>query len=288
MEIGVAFPQTEIGNNPSDIRAFAEATERMVYTHIVAIDHVIGADGTIHTDLTGPYRYTDPFHEIFVLMGYLAAVTARVELVTGVLILPQRQTALVAKQAAEIDILSEGRLRLGVGIGWNHVEYEVLGENFKVRGARMEEQIEVMRQLWTQEIVNFSGRWHTIEGAGINPLPVNRPIPIWFGGGSSDIILRRIARLGDGWFPLGLPDHANERAVSRLKTMVTEEGRDPDVMGIQAIVRVNSGIEEAVRQALEWKDIGATHVRVNTMGANFRNVNEHINALKAFEEAFTG
>ena len=182
MRIGVVFPQLEIGNDPALIRDYAQAAESLGYDHILVYDHVLGANRETHDWLRGPYRHPDAFHEPFVLFGYLAGLTEKIELVTGILILPQRQTALVAKQAAEVDVLSGGRLRLGIGIGWNSVEYEALGEDFSNRGRRSEEQIEVMRGLWTNDLVTLNGRWHTITDAGINPLPVQRPIPVWFGG----------------------------------------------------------------------------------------------------------
>ena len=192
MNIGVVFPQVEIGNDPAAIRDYAQAVEAMGYTHILAFDHVLGANPPSHPGLKGPYTYKHPFHEPFVLFGFLAAVTTRVELVTGIIILPQRQTALVAKQTACVDVLSGGRLRLGVAVGWNFVEYEALGEDFKNRGQRIEEQIEILRALWTKELVTVEGRWHRVTDAGINPPPVQRPIPIWMGG-ESDPVVRRAA-----------------------------------------------------------------------------------------------
>ena len=171
-KLGAIFPQTEIGNDTGAIREYAQATESLGYDFLLAFDHVLGANAETHTDLTGPYRHYDAFHEPFVLFGYLAAVTSNVELATGIIILPQRQTALVAKQAAAVDVLSNGRLRLGIGVGWNHVEYEALNENWRNRGARSEEQIDVMRQLWTNELITYEGKWHKITDAGILPLPV--------------------------------------------------------------------------------------------------------------------
>jgi probable F420-dependent oxidoreductase len=183
MQLGVVFPQTEIGNDPSIIRDYAQTAEGLGYSHILAYDHVLGASVKNRTDWRGPYTSDTPFHEPFVLFGYMASITERVGFTTGVIILPQRQTALVAKQAAQVDLLSGGRLRLGVGIGWNEVEYEALGEEFGNRGRRMEEQVELLRRLWTEPVVDFTGRWHRVPEAGINPLPVQRPIPVWIGGG---------------------------------------------------------------------------------------------------------
>ena len=203
MQIGVTFPQNEIGADPAFVRAYAQAIEGLGYQHVVVFDHVLGADPTHRPGWRG-YTQHDMFHEPFVLFGYLAAIT-QLELVPAVIILPQRQTALVAKQAAEVDVLSGGKLRLGVGVGWNPVEYEALGMDFHTRGRAVEEQIEVLRLLWGQEIVTYNGKFHTIHEAGLNPLPVRRSIPIWLGG-QAEVLLQRVARLGDGWFPQGKPD----------------------------------------------------------------------------------
>ena len=232
MRYGVVFPQTEIGKDPSAIRDFAQAAEELGYHHLLAYDHVVGANPASRPGWRPPYTYKDTFHEPFVLFGYLAGLTKRIELVTGVIILPQRQTVLVAKQAAALDVLSGGRLRLGIGIGWNPVEYEALGENFKNRGRRSEEQVEVMRKLWTQELVTFEGEWHKITDAGLNPLPIQRPIPIWFGGGH-DQTLRRVARLGDGWFPLLGPDDKCRAMIEKIRVYTREAGRDPKSVGIE-------------------------------------------------------
>jgi probable F420-dependent oxidoreductase len=188
MRLGTIFPQTEIGSDPVAVRDFVQAAEDLGYDHLIVFDHVLGADTSHYTDWQGPYTKDDMFHEPMVLFGYLAAMTQKLELVTAVIILGQRSTALVAKQAAEVDVLSQGRLRLGIGTGWNPVEYEALNENFHDRGKRSEEQIEVMRALWTQDVVNFEGRWHTIRHAGINPLPVQQPIPVWLGGRAEAVV----------------------------------------------------------------------------------------------------
>ena len=197
MHIGVVFPQVEIGLDPGAIRDYAQAVEALGYTHILTFDHVLGANPDRPGGWKGPYTYRHTFHEPFVLFGFLAAATRRVELVTGILILPQRQTALVAKQAAAVDVLSGGRLRLGVGVGWNAVEFEALGERFTNRGVRIEEQIEVLRALWAQDLVTIAGQWHRVTDAGLNPLPSRRAIPIWMGG-ESEPVVRRAARLADG------------------------------------------------------------------------------------------
>lgn len=204
MRIGVVFPQTELGGDPGAVRAYGQRVEELGFTHVLAYDHVVGADPAVHAGWSGPYDVHTTFHEPLVMFGYLAAVTTTLELVTGVLILPQRQTALVAKQATEVDLLSAGRLRLGVGIGWNAVEYEALGEEFGNRGVRSAEQIDVLRRLWTEPTVTLDGRFHRVTGAGLAPLPVQRPIPVWIGS-ASDPGYRRAGRLADGWFPMMSP-----------------------------------------------------------------------------------
>lgn len=286
MQIGVTFPQTEIGADPLVIRDYAQAVEGLGYQHLVIFDHVLGADPTHRPGWRG-YTQKDMFHEPFVLFGYLAALT-HLELVTAVIILPQRQTALVAKQAAEVDILTGGKLRLGVGIGWNPVEYEALGMNFHTRGRAIEEQIEVLRLLWSQPIVSYHGQFHTITEAGLNPLPARRSIPIWTGG-RADVLLRRTARMADGWFPQGQPDEQMRQAVERLRRYIREAGRDPDSVGIEARMNAADGdLDEWVRQTEGWRELGATHISINTMGAGFKSPDEHIEAIRRYKEAVAG
>ncbi len=283
MRIGVTFPQTEIGADPGAIREYAQAAEDLGYAHILAYDHVLGADPAKREGWRG-YTHREMFHEPFVLFAYLAAITQRVEFVTGVIILPQRQTALVAKQAAEVDVLSGGRLRLGVGVGWNPVEYEALGMDFRTRGRMIEEQVELLRLLWTQEVVSYQGKWHRVTEAGINPLPVQRPIPLWMGG-TADVLLRRTARMADGWFPQMKPDEAGRDAVDRLRRYAAEAGRDPGAIGIEARVSIGSKSEEEwARETEAWRQLGATHVAVNTMSADLRTVEGHIEALRRYRE----
>ncbi len=279
MHIGVVFPQTEIGNDPGAIREYAQAVEDLGYHHLLVYDHVLGASTANRLGWRG-YTSETPFHEPFVLFGYLAGLTRQLELVTGVLILPQRQTALVAKQAAEVDVLSGGRLRLGIGVGWNQVEFAGLNEDFRTRGARIEEQVAVLRALWTHPVISFQGRWHQIEEAGINPLPVQRPIPVWFGG-HADAMLRRTARLGDGWFPLRAPDDEARTMVERLHAYAREAGRQPDELGIEAWINVKDGTEDVwAAHAAAWGELGATHLCVNTIGAGFRSPQDHIDAVR--------
>jgi probable F420-dependent oxidoreductase len=285
MHIGVTFPQTEIGEDPGAIRHYGQAVEALGYTHLLAYDHVLGADTRVRPDWRGPYTSETPFHEIFVLFSHLAAITTRLEFVTGVVILPQRQTALVAKQAAAIDLLSGGRLRLGVGVGWNAVEYEGLNEDFHNRGARCEEQIALLRALWTEPVITFNGKWHTVTAAGINPLPVQRPIPIWIGG-YQDVTLRRTARLGDGYFPGGPPDAKMAVLLETLRGYIRDEGRDPASVGIDARISVGSGTPaEWQTLADAWRTLGATHLSLNTMGAGLSGADAHLAALTRAAEA---
>jgi probable F420-dependent oxidoreductase len=267
------------------IRDYAQAAEGLGYQHILAYDHVIGANLASRPGWRPPYTHRDSFHEPMVLFGYLAGLTKKIELVTGVIILPQRQTVLLAKQAAALDVLSGGRLRLGVGIGWNPVEYEALGENFKNRGRRSEEQVEVLRKLWTQELVTFQGQWHTITDAGLNPLPIQRPIPIWFGGGD-DRALRRLARLGDGWFPLLAPDDGCRVAIEKIQNYAREAGRDPRRIGIEGRITFGQGTAESwIKDIDGWSKLGATHLCVNTMKTGLTNPTAHIDAIRRFKEA---
>jgi len=279
MRLGAIFPQTEIGADPGAIRAYAQAVEEMGFHHILIYDHVLGASTANRPDWTGPYTTQHQFHEPFVLFGYFAALTERVELATGVIILPQRQTTLVAKQAAEIDVLSRGRLRLGVGVGWNAVEYEALGEDFSNRGARSEEQIALLRALWTDPAVTFAGRWHQVTAAGLNPMPVQRPIPIWIGG-YTERTLRRVARMGDGYFPAGPPDERLTEVLTRLRGYIRDEGREPAEVGIEGRISINQGDEaDWVAQADAWAANEATHLSINTMSAGLADVDAHIEAL---------
>ena len=285
MRIGVVFPQTEIGNDPAAIRDYGQTAEGLGFTHVVAYDHVLGANPIRPGGWRGPYTHESAFHEPFVLFAYMAAVTQRLEFVPGVIILPQRQTALVAKQAAALDVLSSGRLRLGVGLGWNEVEYIALNEDFHNRGRRMEEQVSLMRQLWTEPLVTFSGRWHNIADAGIKPLPVQRPIPLWFGG-RADPALRRMARLADGWL-LNYATIAEARpALDQLDRYLSEAGRTRAGFGLEPRVAYGDG-QPDIWAALvgDWKAVGATHLSFNTMGRGFDTPAAHIGAIRAFAEA---
>ncbi len=284
MKLGVVFPQTEIGSDPGAVREYAQAAEGMGYNHILAFDHVLGANAESRPGWSGAYRHTDAFHEPFVLFGYLAAVTNSVELVTGVIILPQRQTALVAKQTAAVDVLSRGRLRLGIGIGWNAVEYEALGENFHDRGRRSEEQIDLLRKLWTNDLITYEGRWHKVTDAGLNPLPVQQPIPVWFGGAAPQTI-RRVATMGDGWFPLFRPDDRGRELIESMREQAAAAGRGPDNIGVESWVSIRDSSEDDWKRTAEaWRELGATHLSVNTMNAGLESPQAHIETIQRFKE----
>jgi probable F420-dependent oxidoreductase len=283
VHIGVVFPQTEIGRDAGALRAYAQGVEELGYHHILAYDHVLGADPAVHTGWRGPYDLHTPFHEPFVLFGYLAALTS-LELVTGIIILPQRQTALVAKQAAEVDVLTGGRFRLGIGIGWNAVEYEALGMEFSDRGRRVSEQVELLRRLWTEDAVTFTGRDETVTGAGIAPAPLQRPIPVWFGG-SSPPAYRRMGRLADGWFPQVLPGPGLDEARQIVHDAAVAAGRDPEAIAMEGRVNFGAGIEKLIDHVGRWRGAGATHLSVNTMGAGLGKVDDHLEALRAVAAA---
>jgi len=285
VRIGVVFPQSEIGTDPGGIREFAQAVEAMGYTHILAADHVVGANTANTLGRSTAYDLGSAFHEPFVLFGYLAGVTTTIEFTTGILILPQRQTVLVAKQAAALDVLSGGRLRLGVGIGWNEVEYTALNENFKNRGRRSEEQIETMRALWTQDAVTVDGQWHQITDAGLNPLPIQRPIPIYMGGGV-DVAFRRIAKIGDGWMPSAYPgkwrpDEIGQKQLDTLRHYTRELGRDPDKIGLDGRVSGQlSAADNWMNDVASWREIGATHIGVDTGADGLVGPEQHIRRLE--------
>lgn len=283
MQIGAVFPQTEFGNDPVAIRDYAQTVEGLGYSHVLAFDHVLGANPNRPGGWQGrPYTYQSPFHEPFLLFSFMAAVTTRLGFATGIIILPQRQTALVAKQAATLDVLSGGRLRLGIGIGWNEVEYISLNENFHNRGKRVEEQVDVLQKLWTQELVTYEGRWHTIPDAGINPLPVQRPIPIWFGG-HAEAVMRRLARSGAGWMPNFRTAADAQPTLETLDRYLAEAGRSRAEIGIEPRVSYGDGNAERWRKLIaEWQATGATHLTVNTMGTGFATPAQHIEALRHF------
>jgi len=278
MQVGVVYPQTELPVDPATVRAYVQAVEDLGYRHVLAYDHVLGADPVAHPGWSGPYDISSTFHEPLVLFGFVAGFST-LELVTGVIIAPQRQTVLLAKQAAEVDILAGGRFRLGIGIGWNRVEYEGLGQGFAARGRREEEQVVLLRRLWTERSVTHRGRFDKLTGAGIAPLPVQRPIPIWLGG-QSEPAYRRVGRLADGWFPLVQPGPMLDHALQVIAGAAESAGRDPSALGMEGQVSLGTGgAQAAAGQVRRWDEAGATHVAVNTMGAGLSGLDDHLRAL---------
>jgi probable F420-dependent oxidoreductase len=300
LKIGAPFPLRQVGLEFGSVRAYIEGLDAIGCHHIRIGDHVLGVRPP--DNWRGPYDYRDAFHEPFVMLGWMASFTQKLEFVTATLTLPQRQTALVAKQAAQLDQLLGGRMRLGVGVGWNPAEFEALGSNFGDRGRRLEEQIRVLRLLWTQDIVTFRGTWHTIVDAGINPPPIQRPIPIWIGGGpgsptlsgernpsQGDRVLRRIAVLADGWIPgpSFKLDQAGLDCIARLRDYVGEAGRPMDAVGIQGYISIRDfpSSDDWCAEAVKWKAIGASHLSVDTHNVGLTSLDAHLNAVRAFTEA---
>jgi probable F420-dependent oxidoreductase len=284
MQIGVIYPQTELPTDPETVRAYVRQVEELGYMHVAIYDHVLGADPAVHAGWKGPYDVDTTFHEPLVFYGFLAAIT-ELELVTGIVVAPQRQTALLAKQAAEVDILSEGRFRLGIGVGWNPVEYEGLGQDFSTRGTREEEQIGLLRRLWTERSVTHEGKFDRIIGAGLAPVPSQRPIPIWLGG-RSPAAYGRMGRLADGWFPRVEPGPDLDAARAMIATAAAQAGRDSAAIGMEPRVSWRAGsTDELMRNAQRWRDAGASHLSVDTMGSGLPGLDAHLDALASASEA---
>jgi probable F420-dependent oxidoreductase len=284
VQIGVVYPQTELGGDPAAVRRFGRAAEDLGFAHLLAYDHVLGA---VHADrtppLAGPYTEHDPFHDPFVMFAYLAGITESIGFATGILVLPQRQTALVARQAADVDLLSGGRLRLGVGVGWNYVEYEALGQDFRTRGSRQEEQIELLRRLFTEPVVDFSGRFHRIDRAALVPKPA-RPIPIWLGG-HGEAAFDRAARLADGFiFFGGGIDHSVD-TWTLLRDRVGNHGRSVEDFGGDHVVLPPGSVSEVTAEIDAWREAGGTHVSVVTMGRGLDSVDAHVDYAASVADA---
>jgi len=284
MRIGVIFPQFEFGTDPSAIRDYAQTAEDLGYTHIGADDHVIGPNPDRPGGWTGWVTYHTPFYEPFVLFCFMAGVTHSIQFTTCVLLLPQRQTVLVAKQSASLDVLCGGRLRLGLGNGWNIVEYQSLNEDIHTRGRRIEEQIALLRRLWTEPHVDFQGRWHHVPDAGINPLPVQQPIPIWFGG-QSEPAIRRAARLGDGWMPLYGSAEEARPGIALLEESLNAARRTRSAFGLEARVPYGKGDPAEWRRLIAgWQSVGATHISLVPTRSGLQTPQEHLAALRRFAE----
>lgn len=285
MQYGAFFPTRDMPADRVQIRDWAQAAEEIGFDYIEISDHVLGADREKIAGFEGPYDADDSFHETFTTIAYMAAVTEKVGFASGVLILPQRQTALVAKQAAQVDILCGGRLRLGVGVGWNPVEYAALGEDWSKRGRRQEEQVQLMKRYWTERTVTFDGEFDRVAHAGVNPLPIQRPIPVWFGGGV-DAVLKRAAKHGDGWIPLGNPGRTSMQMLEKLHGYLRDEGRDPASFGVEAWIRYSLGGPEEWRKAVDtWAAAGASHATFYTSGQGAGGLDQQIAAMRSFMDS---
>ena len=286
MEIGAVFPHNEIGTDPQAIKDYAQGVEELGVTHLLIYDHVLGADRDRPGGFEGPYDKDVAFHEPFTTFAFIAAVTKKLDMITTVMILPQRQTVLVAKQAAELAILSNNRFKLGIGIGWNTVEYTGLNENFKNRGKRQEEQVELMRLLWESEVLEYKGDYHHIDKASINPRP-SKSVPIWFGGGAPQLI-ERCADLGDGWIPLMGPNEAARKTLAAIKAKRESKGLDWDNFGVQAQAQYAGGdAERWNKHAEKWRNLGASHLAIATHNAEPTNVDGHLGRIKDYLNAVT-
>jgi probable F420-dependent oxidoreductase len=293
VNFGVVYPQTELGQDPAAMRDYAQTAEGLGFSHILAYEHVLGVNPERPGGWLGPYTYQHPFMEPFVLFSFLAGQTHKIGFATGILILPQRQTVLVAKQAACLDVLCGGRLRLGIGLGWNEVEYAALGQEFHNRGKRIEEQVEVMRLLWKNPLVEYEGKWHKLPDAGLNPIPSGRSIPIWFGG-HADQVLQRAARLGDGWLPKYRSPADARLALEKLDEYLERAGRagirastsEKAGFGLEARVPYGAGDPDEWQKLVEgWQSIGASHISFNTMGVGLSSAEEHLRAIQCIAEA---
>ena len=285
MKIGVVYPQTEYASDPAAIRTYARTAEALGYTHVLAYDHILGANPERPGGWQGPYTYQDPFQEPFVLFSHMAALTEKLSFITGIVILPQRETALVAKQAATLDVLSGGRLRLGIGIGWNKVEYVAMNQDFHTRGKRVEAQIDLLRRLWTEPLVTVDDEWHHIDDAGLNPLPVQQPIPIWIGG-YADVVLQRVARMGDGWLPGARTAEDAAASLAKLDRFLAEAGRSRADIGLEPRIHYGNGDADQWRRLMDgWRAAGATHLSLDTMRCGFAAPEDHLRALERFAAA---
>ena len=286
MEIGAVFPHNEIGTDPQAIKDYAQGVEELGVTHLLIYDHVLGADRDRPGGFEGPYDKDVAFHEPFTTFAFIAAVTKKLDMITTVMILPQRQTVLVAKQAAELAILSNNRFKLGIGVGWNTVEYTGLNENFKNRGKRQEEQVELMRLLWESEVLEYKSDYHHIDKASINPRP-SKSAPIWFGGGAPQLI-ERCADLGDGWIPLMGPNEAARKTLAAIKEKRESKGLDWDNFGVQAQAQYAGGdAERWNKHAEKWRNLGASHLAIATHNAEPTNVDGHLGRIKEYLNAVT-
>ena len=287
MDFGISFPQTQIGNDPVVIRNFVKTAEELGFKRLTLVDHILGAKEAKDAPWAVHYTIEYSFHEPMTLFAWIAGFTEKICLVTANVVLPQRQTELVAKQAAQIDILTGGRLTLGIGVGWSKSEFEALGMNFANRGDRIEEQVELMRRLWTDDLVKFEGKWHNISDMGMNPHPIQRPIPIWFGA-MAEVAVKRAACIGDGWLmgPRADPNDEMKCLVEVFHETAQAAGRDPTKLGIDATVYAEDrGPDEWLSEAQAWRDIGATSVTFRTSESGFTHIDQHLGAMRRLADA---
>jgi probable F420-dependent oxidoreductase len=286
MKIGAVLPHNEIGTDPGAMRAYAQGLEEMGISNLLIYDHVLGADPDHPGGFKGAYDKDVAFHEPLTTFAFIAAITTRLEMMSAVMILPQRQATLVAKQAAEVAILSGNRFRLGVGIGWNKVEYQALEIPFRRRGDRLGEQVDLMRKLWTEDSLSFEGEFHTVDLASINPRPTEL-IPVWFGGSAPGAI-ERCAVMGDGWIPLGSPNDSSRDRIEAIRQHRAAAGLSMDGFGIQAQAQYAGGDPERWRSHAEkWRDLGCTHLAIATHNAGPTDVDGHLSRIGDYLNAIT-
>lgn len=285
MELAVQYPADALGSDPAHLRGFVQAAEAAGYARFVLAEHVLGADPDRPGGWTGPYTHENHWPEPFSTFGFLAAVTETIELMTGVLVLPQRQTVLVAKQAAQVDVLSGGRIVLGVGTGWNAVEYHGLGQDFKTRGRRLDEQVRLLRSLWSERVLTFEGEFDQVDQAGLNPLPIRGDIPIWMGG-SGGRVLDRIGRTADGWFPLLLRPDDTTAGLDRIREAASAAGRDPEAIGVMCMVTETGNLPKQVEMAGRYREAGATDLVLSVQSdPSLQTLDQHVEAFTRFAEA---
>jgi probable F420-dependent oxidoreductase len=291
MELGTLLPLGDIGGTPAVLKEYTQAAEAAGFDFIEAPDHVVGVNPA--SQPAGERMSAGLYHDPFALFSFFTGITPKLGFSTGVLILAQRQTTLVAKQAACLDVLCGGRFRLGVGVGWNEPEFIALNENFHNRGRRSEEQVQVMQKLWAEPFVTFRGKWHTIEDVGINPRPASGKVPVWFGG-HHERTLERIAKWGDGWMPNAYPpDQSALDILATLRKLTEQAGRDPKAVGIEVWTSMGSGSEaDWAKEAQFWKKAGATHLCLTTTFHRRHHhrlaghtLSDHVAALKRFHNA---
>ncbi|MGD8633560.1 MAG: LLM class F420-dependent oxidoreductase [Anaerolineales bacterium] len=288
MKFGAVYPQNEVEHDPGWIRTFAQSLESLGYDHVLTYEHVLGVEADHPKAVRGPYGIEDAFLSPLLLFSALALVTNKLEFATGILVLPQRDAVLVAKQVASLDVLSGGRVRLGVGVGWNAAEFAALGADFSTRGRRIEEQVSVLKELWTQPVAHYSGEWYQLEHVGIRPMPKQKPVPIWFGG-YADVVLKRVARMGDGWFP-GFSDVEEAKPeLDRLASYVEAQGRRWEEIGIEVRLRYGDGDLDTLGAQIEaWARLGISHLSVNTMRSGLVGQQAHLEAVERFAELLPG